>query len=84
MRRLALLLVLVLGPLSYQACRIYEPSNRPLDNCHARCVQMAKRECSDDECWRGCELILDRIIERESKSVIACVGNGARRCTNII
>jgi hypothetical protein len=84
MRRIALLLVLVVGPLSYQACRIYEPSNRPLDNCHAKCVKIANRECSDDECWRGCEFIMDRIVEREGKTVITCVANGARRCTDVV
>lgn len=84
MRRFLLLLVLVLAPIAPQACRIFEPANKPLDNCHQRCVEMAKRECSDDECWRGCEFILDRLVEREGKRVIACVANGARRCTDVV
>src|ERR1700744_330328 len=81
MRRFLLLLVLIGAPL---ACRIYEPANKPLDTCHQRCAEMARRECSDDECWRGCEFILDRIVERESRNIIACVANGARRCTDVV
>ncbi|MFO0737082.1 MAG: hypothetical protein U0270_14435 [Labilithrix sp.] len=84
MRRFALLALLVLGPLASYACRIYEPSNKPLDNCHRRCVEQAKRQCSDDECWRGCEFILDRLIEREGQHVIACVAKGNRRCTDVV
>ncbi|MBX3233850.1 MAG: hypothetical protein KIT84_31365 [Labilithrix sp.] len=81
MRRFALLLVLVLGPL---ACRVYEPANKPIDNCHKTCTEQAKRNCTDDECWRGCEFIIDRLVEREGKNVIACVAGGARRCTDVV
>ena len=81
MRRLALLFVLIAGPL---ACRVYEPSNKPLDNCFKTCSEQAKRNCSDDECRRGCEFILDRLVEREGKNVIACVARGARRCTDVV
>lgn len=81
MRRLALLLVLVLGPL---ACRVYEPANKPLDNCFKTCSEEAKRNCSEDECRRGCEFILDRLVEREGKNVIACVARGSRRCTDTV
>ena len=86
MRRLALLLVhlslvLVRGPL---ACRVSEPANKPLDNCFKTCSEQAKQNCSEDECRRGCEFIMDRLVEREGKNVIACVARGARRCTDVV
>lgn len=84
MRRFALLLLLVLGPAASYACRIYEPSNKPLDNCHRHCVETAKRQCTDHECWRGCEFIIDRLVEREGQNVIACVAKGDRRCSDVV
>lgn len=66
------------------ACRVFEPSNRPLDTCRHSCVAKAGRECSEHECERGCEMILDRIIEREGDRVIACVASRARRCGDVV
>src|SRR5262245_26990321 len=72
---------LVGGALS---CRALEPSNRPLDTCRKSCERRAERQCSSAECERGCEFILDRIVERESDNVIACVAKYARRCTDVV
>lgn len=74
-------LVLVVAGAS---CRALEPKNRPLDTCEASCKARASRQCSEDECARGCEFILDRILEREGDRVIACVGGGNRRCSDIV
>lgn len=65
-------------------CRIYEPSNRPLDACRHSCSKNAARECTESECERGCEFILDRLVEREGEGVIACVAASARRCTDVV
>lgn len=80
-RRIGLVSVLVLAPLS---CRALEPSNRPIDGCVASCEAKASRRCTAALCERGCEMILDRIVERESERVIACVANGTRRCTDVV
>jgi hypothetical protein len=86
MSRSIVVLVLAFGLLVAvpSACRIYEPSNRPLDQCRLHCVNKAGRECSEGECGRGCEMILDRIVERESDHVIACVAASARRCSDVV
>lgn len=73
--------VALAAPLS---CRIYEPSNKPLDACRRSCESKAKRQCTDAQCERGCEMILDRIIEREGENVIACVASSPRRCTDVV
>lgn len=71
----------VLGSAS---CRVFEPSNKPLDGCRRSCEAKAKRQCTEQQCERGCELILDRIVERESENVIACVAASPRRCTDVV
>jgi hypothetical protein len=64
------------------SCRALEPSNRPIDACRASCARRAARSCSDAECARGCEFILDRLIEREMNNVISCVVRVPRRCSD--
>ena len=66
------------------ACRALEPANRPLDRCRLACVAKAKQACSEDECERGCEFILDRLVEREGETVIACVAKHPRRCNDVV
>ncbi len=80
-RRIALLAFLVAAPF---ACRVFEPANKPIDGCRAECEAKAKRQCTDAQCERGCEMILDRIVERESRNVIACVARSPRRCTDVV
>lgn len=78
----ALALVLVLG---MAACgRALEPANKPIDTCVKSCNERASRQCSEAECARGCEFILDRIIEKEGDNVLACVARTPRRCTDIV
>lgn len=64
------------------SCHALEPSNRPIDACRASCAKRASRSCSEAECARGCEFILDRLIEREMNNVLACVVRTPRRCTD--
>jgi hypothetical protein len=79
--RVFLLLLLVGAPF---ACRVFDPPNRPLDTCRRSCEAKASRQCNEGECERGCEMILDRIIEREADNVIACVAAGSRRCGDVV
>ena len=64
--------------------RAVEPANRTVDRCVSSCVKRASRECSEDECRRGCEFILDRLLEKEGDNVIACVTRAPRRCTDVV
>jgi len=73
-----------LASLSGGCGRAVEPENRPLDRCTASCAKRASRQCSEDECRRGCEFILDRIIEKEGDNVVACVARTPRRCTDVV
>jgi hypothetical protein len=66
------------------SCRATEPANRPLDRCRASCEAKAKRQCTAAQCERGCEMILDRILEREGENVIRCVAKGPRICTDVV
>ncbi|HVH41087.1 MAG TPA: hypothetical protein VM925_02055 [Labilithrix sp.] len=86
-RRLSFLFFLAVGAivgLSSVSCRVLEPSNKPLDGCRRSCEAKAKRQCTDAQCERGCEMILDRIVEREGENVLACVAAGPRRCTDVV
>ena len=64
--------------------RAVEPANRTVDKCVDTCVKRASRECSEGECRRGCEFILDRILEKEGDNVLACVARAPRRCTDVV
>lgn len=64
--------------------RVLEPENRPVDGCVRSCRARASRQCSQSECERGCEFILDRILEKESDNVIACVARTPRRCSDVV
>ena len=48
------------------------------------CTSRASRRCSDAECSRGCEFILDRLVEKEMNNGIACVVRTPRRCTDVV
>jgi hypothetical protein len=73
----ALLFVLV-------GCKTSEPSGQPVETCTRSCEARASRQCSSDECVRGCEFILDRIVEREADKVISCVAKAPRRCADVV
>jgi len=79
----ALVVVSLLG-LAFVApsCRIADPANRPVDACIAKCNAKLSRQCTEGECTRGCEFILDRLVEGETDPVLACVGKFPRRCSD--
>ncbi len=77
--------VVVLGvTVVLAACRAVEPTNKPVDTCQRTCEARASRQCSSSECERGCEFILDRLVEKETDNVIACVSRTPRRCTDVV
>ena len=78
------LAALVLAPSLAGCGRALEPANKPVDACVKTCNERASRSCSDSECQRGCEFILDRLVEKEGNNVIACVARTPRRCTDVV
>lgn len=64
--------------------QVLDPANKPIDTCVRACKARASRSCSDGECMRGCEFVLDRLVEREGENVIACVARTPRRCTDTV
>ena len=66
------------------ACRALDPSNKPVDACVQACNARASRQCSEAECARGCEFVLDRLVEREMVVVVGCVARSARRCADVV
>lgn len=68
--------------LAQLGCRVLEPSSRPLDGCRSACETTAKDPCSRAGCERGCEMILDRVLEGEADRVLACVAERARGCAD--
>ncbi len=66
------------------ACRAVEPSNKPVETCVQSCEARASRQCSSSECERGCEFILDRLVEKEADTVVACVARLPRRCSDVV
>jgi hypothetical protein len=61
------------------ACNAHDAPRTPEETCVAACSERATR-CSDDECKRGCNMSLDRIIEREYGNVVACVAKATGAC----
>ncbi len=86
-RRICLVSLLAGGllvSLSSVSCRVFEPSNKPIDACRRSCERRAKAQCTEALCERGCEFILDRLVEREGENVITCVASSPRRCTDVV
>ena len=55
------------------------PSRGPERTCQKSCAARATA-CSDDDCRRGCGLVLDRLVEQQGDTVVACVAASAPRC----
>lgn len=73
-----------LAALALASCHGLSPSHTPLDACRRSCASKAERQCTGSQCERGCEMILDRVVEREGDNVIACVAASPRRCTDVV
>jgi hypothetical protein len=74
-KRLALALVLLSG------CNAAAPSPSPEDNCRTACAAKARR-CTENQCARGCNLILDRLLEHEGDTVLACMSAARPPCND--
>ncbi len=54
-------------------------ADAPEAKCEAKCTAKVATSCNAKQCSRGCAFILDRIIEREDDTVLACIGS-AKGC----
>lgn len=52
----------------------------PEARCEAKCAARAQGRCAEKECERGCAFVLDRIVEREDDTVLACMSGGKGPC----
>jgi hypothetical protein len=55
----------------------------PAGGVEAACVDdctTQARGCTRHQCFRGCNLVLDRLVERQGAPVLACVARARPRC----
>jgi hypothetical protein len=55
------------------ACHTASPPRTPEETCRAACESRV-RACDDDGCERGCNFVLDRLIENQLEPIMACMG----------
>jgi hypothetical protein len=61
------------------ACNSHAPPAGPEANCASACEAHATN-CTREDCWRGCNLVLDRLAEGEGPTVLACVAKSTKGC----
>jgi hypothetical protein len=74
-------IVLALSSVAVVACTPHDAPTHPEEACAYACAAKAT-SCTSSECARGCNLTLDRIIEREEDHVIACVAKATTPCND--
>jgi hypothetical protein len=61
------------------ACSAEFPPRGPEETCAKACAARAP-QCTTGECARGCNLVLDRLVEHEGDHVVVCVAKGGAVC----
>lgn len=61
------------------ACDAHSAPRGPEETCAKACETRAP-SCTPRECARGCNLVLDRLVEREGDAVIACLAAAPAPC----
>ncbi len=61
-------------------CNVESPPRGPEDTCAQACATRATG-CTRPQCARGCNLVLDRLVEHEGERVIACVADSRSETT---
>ena len=61
------------------ACTVESPPRGPEATCVKACAARAGA-CTASECARGCNLVLDRLVEREGDNVIGCMAHRRPPC----
>lgn len=75
---------LAVSILTMAACHSMVPPNPPEQTCETACRERASSVCTTDECAKGCNFVLDRVIEHEAKVVVACMARSTRGCTSTV
>src|SRR5438874_10489860 len=55
-----------------------------VDACTDACKAQAAKHCSEHDCDRGCMFVLDRLVEREQKAILACVSSASGACDDAL
>jgi hypothetical protein len=74
-------IVFALFAASLTACNAHDAPTHPEEACAVSCTAKVTK-CTADECARGCNLTLDRIVEREEDHVLACVAGAHTPCND--
>lgn len=61
------------------ACHATSPPAGVEATCERACEANVK-QCSREQCGRGCNLVLDRLTEHQGGKVLACVAAGPPAC----
>jgi hypothetical protein len=65
--------------LAASACKAESPPLGPEEACAKTCTLRAT-QCAPSECRRGCNLVLDRLLEHEASAVLACIEHEKAPC----
>jgi len=71
------------GLVAVLACQVPSSPPRPDDLCIQACTRTIAR-CDLVGCTRGCQLSLDRLVEREGDHVLACVRASSASCDDAL
>jgi hypothetical protein len=55
-------------------CKAHDAPRTPEETCVLACGERVSK-CDESGCRRGCNFSLDRLIERETSSILACVAS---------
>jgi hypothetical protein len=76
-----LLVACVLVGALAASCNSEGPPRGPEAIC-AKACETRDPACKTEECWRGCNFILDRLAEHEGDPILACVARETASSTN--
>lgn len=76
MPALAPVFVVVVSVAVVGACNSEAPPRGPEETC-AKACEGRVHQCKREECWRGCNLVLDCLAEHEGDHVLACVAQAS-------
>jgi hypothetical protein len=80
MKRALQALVLLVVLASALACDpANSPPTGPESTCTAACAEI-DQHCTPAECTRGCNLILDRLVEQQGETILTCVEMAKGHC----
>jgi hypothetical protein len=64
------------------ACFVHDPPHGVEETCAVACEANASR-CTVEECRRGCNMVIDRLVEGEMGAVLACIASSSAKCGDV-